>query len=82
MQLDKQAVKDGEEQDHKEACSEKCLQNVAREVDWPRVEVVSRERTLTEAISKDTEEVVSIRIHGSQRNRLYFDESTLLFVLL
>ena len=46
MQLDKQEVKDGEEEDHKEACSEKCLQDIAREVDWPRVEVLSRERAL------------------------------------
>ena len=46
MQLDKQEVKDGEEQDHKEACSEKCLQDIAREVDWPRVEVLSRKRAV------------------------------------
>ena len=70
MQLDKQEVKDGEEQDHKEACSEKCFQ------------VCGWERTLTEAISKGAEEVVSIRILGSQRNCLYSNESTLFFVPL
>jgi hypothetical protein len=46
MRLDKQEVKDGEEQDHKEACSEKCLQDVAGEVDWPHIEVLSRERAV------------------------------------
>ena len=46
MQLDKQEVKDGEEQDYKEACSEKCLQDVASEVDCPHVEVLSRERAV------------------------------------
>jgi len=46
MRLNKQEVKHGEEQDHKKTCREKCLQDVAREVDWPHVEVLSRERAV------------------------------------
>ena len=46
MQSDKQEVKDGEEQDHQETCSEKCLKDVAREIDWPHVKVLSRERAV------------------------------------
>ena len=46
------------------------------------LQVCGWERTLTEAISKGTEEVVSIRILGSQRNCVYSTESTLFFVPL